>query len=326
MISRSLLCLLVCPAVFLLAGGCSSTDPTLVAPEEVDASFAASALAPEHLLTEDAVTRMALHHFEVHEAGRATETVRRVVTVLRPAGREWGDLVVSYDTELWRLASLTGAVRDAAGQVVRRLREDDQEDYSFIDDATLYNNVRVRVARLYHDAYPYTVEYEYVREYRSVLEWPDWYPQEGGLPVEHAAFELVVPRGVPVRYRTQHFEAEPEIDPKSAEDRTETLAAPALSRPAAAAATFMKPCPASPAFRTAPKITKTATMLTERIKAAATRAQPTRHPDVRPGGENQREMAFRLGINLVMYALCVNYKADQVHVPFILKRRKWKVD
>jgi hypothetical protein len=48
--------------------------------------------------------------------------------------------------------------------------------------------------------------------------------------------------------------------------------------------------------------------------------------DVRPGGENQREMAFRLGINLVMYALCVNYKADQVHVPFILKRRKWKVD
>lgn len=47
---------------------------------------------------------------------------------------------------------------------------------------------------------------------------------------------------------------------------------------------------------------------------------------VRPGGEKQREMAFRLGINLVMYALCVNYKADQVHVPFILKRRKWKVD
>ncbi len=48
--------------------------------------------------------------------------------------------------------------------------------------------------------------------------------------------------------------------------------------------------------------------------------------EVRPGGEQQREMAFRLGINLVMYALCVNYKSDQVHVPFILKRRKWKVD
>lgn len=45
-----------------------------------------------------------------------------------------------------------------------------------------------------------------------------------------------------------------------------------------------------------------------------------------PGGERQREMAYRLGINLAMYALCINYKADQVHVPFILKRRKWRID
>ena len=44
-----------------------------------------------------------------------------------------------------------------------------------------------------------------------------------------------------------------------------------------------------------------------------------------PGGSPQRELSFRMGINLVMYALCVNYKADQVHIPFILKRRKWRV-
>lgn len=39
-----------------------------------------------------------------------------------------------------------------------------------------------------------------------------------------------------------------------------------------------------------------------------------------PGGEHQRELAYRAGINLVMYALTGNYKADQVHVPFILER------
>ncbi len=39
-----------------------------------------------------------------------------------------------------------------------------------------------------------------------------------------------------------------------------------------------------------------------------------------PGGELQREQAFRFGINLVMYALTGNYKADQVHVPSILER------
>ena len=39
-----------------------------------------------------------------------------------------------------------------------------------------------------------------------------------------------------------------------------------------------------------------------------------------PGGERQREMAFRFGINLVMYALTGNYKEDQVHVPALLER------
>lgn len=48
--------------------------------------------------------------------------------------------------------------------------------------------------------------------------------------------------------------------------------------------------------------------------------------DVSPGGDRQREMAFRLAINVVMYALTVNYKADQVHIPFILRRRRWRVD
>jgi hypothetical protein len=44
--------------------------------------------------------------------------------------------------------------------------------------------------------------------------------------------------------------------------------------------------------------------------------------DVGPGGETTREMTFRLGINVLMYALCLNYKEDQVHIPFILKRRQ----
>jgi hypothetical protein len=39
-----------------------------------------------------------------------------------------------------------------------------------------------------------------------------------------------------------------------------------------------------------------------------------------PGGERQREMSYRFGVNLVMYTLTGNYKADQVHVPAILER------
>jgi hypothetical protein len=44
--------------------------------------------------------------------------------------------------------------------------------------------------------------------------------------------------------------------------------------------------------------------------------------EVAPGGERQREMAFRVGVNLAMYALCLDYKDDLVHTPFILRRRR----
>jgi hypothetical protein len=39
-----------------------------------------------------------------------------------------------------------------------------------------------------------------------------------------------------------------------------------------------------------------------------------------PGGERQREYAYRVGINIIMYVLTGNYKADQVHVPALLER------
>ena len=45
------------------------------------------------------------------------------------------------------------------------------------------------------------------------------------------------------------------------------------------------------------------------------------HPyAVIPGGDRQRLLAYRFGVNLVMYALTGNYKGDQVHVPAILER------
>jgi hypothetical protein len=42
---------------------------------------------------------------------------------------------------------------------------------------------------------------------------------------------------------------------------------------------------------------------------------------VLPGGDEQRERAIRLAINLSMYILCSNYKDDQVHAPFLMRRR-----
>lgn len=39
-----------------------------------------------------------------------------------------------------------------------------------------------------------------------------------------------------------------------------------------------------------------------------------------PDSTRQRELAYRVGVNIVIYTLTGNYKADQVHVPELLKR------
>ena len=56
--------------------------------------------------------------------------------------------------------------------------------------------------------------------------------------------------------------------------------------------------------------------------AAAWAVHPDGSPmvDVVPGGERQREMAYRFGVNVVMYTFTGNYKADQIHAPAILER------
>jgi hypothetical protein len=54
--------------------------------------------------------------------------------------------------------------------------------------------------------------------------------------------------------------------------------------------------------------------------AWATRADGQATLPLVPGEPRQREFAFRAGVNIVMYTLTGNYKADQVHVPALLER------
>ncbi len=51
--------------------------------------------------------------------------------------------------------------------------------------------------------------------------------------------------------------------------------------------------------------------------AADDRGRPLYSVD---GGDRQRELAYRFGVNLTMYVLTGNYKADQVHIPALLER------
>lgn len=59
------------------------------------------------------------------------------------------------------------------------------------------------------------------------------------------------------------------------------------------------------------------------LLGALARSAGGTHPfAVVPGGEPAREMATRFAVNIAMYVLCSNYKDDQVHAPFLMRRRR----
>ena len=63
-------------------------------------------------------------------------------------------------------------------------------------------------------------------------------------------------------------------------------------------------------------------LITSNDLAGAWATRPDGQPSlpVVEGEPRQREFAFRAGVNIVMYTLTGNYKADQVHIPALLER------
>jgi len=47
--------------------------------------------------------------------------------------------------------------------------------------------------------------------------------------------------------------------------------------------------------------------------------------EVVPGGQAQREDAIRLVVNIVAYALCLDYKNEKVHLDYLKSRRNWRL-
>ena len=169
--------------------------------------------------TADAVVRLEQVRFEVEDPGHARKTVRRVVTILGPEGRGAGILQVEYDDRLRHLKDLDGRLLDARGERIRSLKKDDLDDRSNISAYSLYEENRTRTATLLHDAYPYTVDYEYVVDYDGLLSWPTWYPQEDNIPVEYTSFEIIAPLHMTVRYDVQGMALPPDVRTQRDEQR-----------------------------------------------------------------------------------------------------------
>jgi len=146
----------------------------------------------------NAVVRLEARRLVVEDTEKATLYTRKVVTVFDESGRHHGRLRLTYDSFV-DIEDLDGRILDANGNTIKELDDEYITDRSAIG-RSLYNDVRVRIAELFSDGYPYTVEYRYKKEITIPMRWPTWYPEYGSAPLEFGQFEVDAPPGLAVRY------------------------------------------------------------------------------------------------------------------------------
>ncbi len=177
-----------------------------------DKKFDVASIPSELTEDADAIIRMNQLRFEVKSRKEAIEKRHWVVTIFNENGRDFGEVIVPYDKFcIFKTSKLKGHLRDVNGKVIRKLKKSDIEDRSAISGYSLYEDSRVCIAKLYHDVYPYTVDFEYEIRHNGLINWTTWYPQRQEEPVEYASFELIAPKGMEIRYTTRGMELEPII-------------------------------------------------------------------------------------------------------------------
>jgi len=155
---------------------------------------------PAELLKDaGAVVREYILHFEVKNKRHAKEKVKRVVTIFKEEERHYGKLELWYD-KFHEIEDLEGKIFDANGREIRDLEKQDIKDYCSFSNYSLYADSRVRVAELYYDQYPFTVEFTYEYSYDGYLNWPVWLSQISLDPIEQNRFEVFIPQEDSLRY------------------------------------------------------------------------------------------------------------------------------
>ena len=154
-----------------------------------------------------AVCREYSDEFILRDNGRATEKVHVVITVLDKRGDNLAELQLSYD-KTSRITSISGRNYDAAGMYDERLKNKAIQDVNLTSEGTLYDDLRMKIAKIDTNNYPYTVEYEYEFSYDGLLGYPQWQPLEGyHLSVEKSSFAFSYPENMEIRYREQNIPA-----------------------------------------------------------------------------------------------------------------------
>jgi hypothetical protein len=174
-----------------------------------DIKYPVSAI-PENLKKDaNVVKRMEEEVFEIVSLKETVLHRKVVYTILNENGDEYAAMVVGYD-KLRKVTSFEGTLYDAGGNVLRKAKNRDIQDFSAVQDISLFDDNRVKVLDFTNHFYPYTVEFDVEVKNNNTYMLPDWFPQPAeNISVESSTFSFMAPSDYNIRYKAFNYAGEP---------------------------------------------------------------------------------------------------------------------
>ncbi|GAB3821687.1 hypothetical protein GCM10028895_24340 [Pontibacter rugosus] len=157
--------------------------------------------------------------FTVHSLSSGTTRFKTTITILNENGNNRAKLYVPYD-KLSKVNYVKGTSFDKVGKKIKSLKNSDLKDVSYMNDFSLFEDNRLKIANLEYNIYPYTVEFEYEVTSRNMMFYPRWRPQDQeNLSVEKATFEVLMPTGMKLRYLESNLLKKAEVSNTGPQER-----------------------------------------------------------------------------------------------------------
>ncbi len=179
-----------------------------------DPKYPVSAIPEELKKDVNVVIREDQMTFTILSQSKAMVHVYFVATILNENGKDYAEETIGYD-KLSKVTMFKGAVYDASGESIKRIKNSDIYDQSAYDGFSLYSDNRLKQIDLSQGSYPYTIEFEYEIEYKFLfsIQGSALISQEK-VSSQHFSYALVYPETLRPRYKTPNITENPTITKK----------------------------------------------------------------------------------------------------------------
>ncbi len=164
---------------------------------------------PENLLkTSNAVKRMEEIEVTINSLDEVIVHHRYAITILNENGVSEATLVEYYD-KLNQIRSIEGALYDAMGIQIKKLKSKDIIDES-ATGSDLIDDDRRKVHRFYSTDYPYTVEYDIEERANNTFSLPLWEPMDDEhFAIQQSAYTIICAPDYQVHYKAFNYTGDP---------------------------------------------------------------------------------------------------------------------